>query len=286
MGTITNSVLTIVNEHEYEENGKIYKVPLWSVWATSNEFPADDTFKAIADRMLQWVWTDAPEDRENLKSMLRMEALGTVVEDPDKILTWSDIVDAYNQARQVEVPEEVLDCLIDIRGTLQQRENITISPRRLNGIVRLIQAEAWFNERTVADISDVSIAVNACWTDREQIEPVEKLILSMTNPDHAEIVKISSDIAEMANDIEVAIKESDPVKKVRAGVSIQKKLILNANALHAFNGKPLSPRTRLVARRCKRNLDLYSEKLQIEIQGVSPRAVKGKGLAGLLDDDS
>lgn len=283
-GNISNSVLTISNEHEYEENGEIIQVPLWCIWATSNELPADDSYRAIADRMLQWFWTDPPQDPENLRAMMRMEALGTIVEEPDKIITWQDVVDAYAQARQVDVPDEIFDALIEIRGILREQHHIDISPRRLNGIVRLIQAEAYFNERSKADVSDVAIAVNACWTDPEQIEVVEKLILGMTNPDHAEIVKISTDIGEMNKDIEAAIKEHDPIKKARAGVALQRKLVQNANSLSSFKGKPLSPRTRILANKCKRSLDFYAEKLMIEVQGLPAKAVRGKGIS-LLDDD-
>jgi hypothetical protein len=130
----------------------------------------------------------------------------------------------------------------------------------------------------------VAIAVNACWTDPEQIEAVEKLILGMTNPDHAEIVKISTDIGEMNKDIEAAIKEHDPIKKARAGVALQRKLVQNANSLSSFKGKPLSPRTRILANKCKRSLDFYAEKLMIEVQGLPAKAVRGKGIS-LLDDD-
>src|SRR5688572_80535 len=55
---ILNALLTLLNERKYTSGGQILKCPLISVFAASNEVPADETLNAIFDRFLLRVRSD------------------------------------------------------------------------------------------------------------------------------------------------------------------------------------------------------------------------------------
>src|SRR5580704_556689 len=49
---ILNALLTLLNERKYASGGQIIRCPLISVFAASNEVPADETLTAVFDRFL------------------------------------------------------------------------------------------------------------------------------------------------------------------------------------------------------------------------------------------
>src|ERR1700710_142184 len=55
---ILNALLTLLNERKYTSGGQVIKCPLISVFAASNEVPADETLTAIFDRFLIRVHSD------------------------------------------------------------------------------------------------------------------------------------------------------------------------------------------------------------------------------------
>ncbi|MGL4867182.1 MAG: AAA family ATPase, partial [Cetobacterium sp.] len=69
---ILNTLLTVVNEKKYHNDGKWKSVPLKFLIAASNEMPEDEDLKAFLDRIVIRVYTDYLElDKgENLKKLV------------------------------------------------------------------------------------------------------------------------------------------------------------------------------------------------------------------------
>jgi MoxR-like ATPase len=277
-GAVANSMLSIANERKYEEDGMQYDVPLSCLFVTSNELPADDTYAAIYDRILQRRFVKPPQDRANRIAIYDMRAKGTVVDAPPIEITWDEIKAAQAEARKVVVPASVLEIIDDVVLHCQEK-NIDTSTRRANDAVVLVQAASWLDRRTEAQISDAQVLTNVLWQDPDQIGDVEKIVLSMVNPDHAEVLKVVQDIGTLTNDVDAAVKETNPTRRAAGGAEIQKKLVKNIKALRAFEGKQLSPRTRTLLNKGQLAIVSASERVLIEIQNIPEEIAKANSAA-------
>ncbi len=120
---ILNSLLTLLNEREFNNGDVRKKVPLLCVVGASNELPEDDELAALYDRFLCRYEVKAVSDKQFIALL--------------------------------KLPDDVLALLHSLRSFLVQK-NIPVSDRRWRKAVKLLQVSAYTNGQD-------SISVWECW---------------------------------------------------------------------------------------------------------------------------
>ena len=182
--TLGHDLLAILNERVlHQVNGKrtVMRVPLRSAITASNELIMNESDDAAAlwDRLLIRCVVDYVTEPGNFAALL-------TAAEPDASLATSvdfaDLVDAIeNHVPAVTITQDVVDAVLKLREELRTA-GITPSDRRWRQSMRVLQASAFLNGRSQTDEDDIRVLRFTLWDGPEQISPVERLCLSVSNP--------------------------------------------------------------------------------------------------------
>ena len=110
---ILNSLLTLINERLFYNNGTPVKVPLMSVIGASNEYPEEgEGLEALFDRFLLRFELDYIADETNFVSMMK----GTGQNQVMPSMTMEELVQLQFLTDMVTIPDEVYETLSEIRN--------------------------------------------------------------------------------------------------------------------------------------------------------------------------
>lgn len=169
---ILNSLLTLINERLFYNDGQPIEAPLMSVIGASNEYPEEgEGLEALFDRFLLRFEINFIADESNFVSMMKDE--GEHVEIPTMHL--DDLVQLQNMTNKVHISDEVYETLSTIRRELQD-EGVQPSDRRFKQSLSILQARALINQRESVQADDIVILENALWETLDQKETVCNIV--------------------------------------------------------------------------------------------------------------
>lgn len=232
--SILNTLLTIINEREFHNNGSAQKVPLVSLFGASNELPESEELTALYDRFLIKHVTAYLADDRSFMSMLKpaISAAGTTI-------TLDNLVKMQEEVSAITIPDDIFQTLSSIRNILG-KENIIASDRRYKQSLDLVRASAYLNGRTEATIDDLSILQHVLWTQPAEQKTVQKTVINLINPTISkaqELMDIASEIYHAATDPEIM---KDPARASTAGIEAHVKLKKLSDELSAMKVQPAS----------------------------------------------
>lgn len=218
--SILNALLTIMNERLFFNNGDSEEVDIASIFAASNEMPADDGLWALWDRLHFRFEVKPMQDSGNFVRML-----STVRQEvPDKVLTWDEIVAAQQEAKTVTLPSDIFEALKMLRDNLK-KEGVEPTERRFNESLGIIQAEAYLDGRDTAEINDMRILRHVMWSRTEDQRIVERTVLELANPTDKEAHELMERVENLEAELMKAISSADNPKAVaKQAVEIHSKL--------------------------------------------------------------
>lgn len=224
---ILNSLLTLLNERLFYNEGKPVKVPLLSIIGASNEYPEEgEGLEALFDRFLLRFELDYIANEKNFVSMLKGTGQNQILPS----MTMEELVQLQLITDTVTIPDEVYETLGEIRKELRD-EGIRPSDRRFKQSLSVLQAKALINQRQVVKVYDLVILENALWETVDQREAVSAIIRK-----HSQdvVTQVLSSIKNEANDIFYAIQQDqspeagmEATKKIKALVADLKNLKRN-----------------------------------------------------------
>ncbi|PIC79035.1 ATPase [Sporosarcina sp. P18a] len=169
---ILNSLLTLINERLFYNDGQPIKAPLMSIIGASNEYPEEgEGLEALFDRFLLRFEINFIADESNFVSMMKDE--GEHVEMPTMHL--DELVQLQSMTNKVHISDEVFDTLSTIRRELQD-EGIQPSDRRFKQSLSILKARALINQRESVQPDDMVILGNALWETLDQKETVCRIV--------------------------------------------------------------------------------------------------------------
>lgn len=219
---IQNALLLATNERKFKNDGKVYDIPLHTMFIASNEMPESDELRAIYDRMLFRKTVKRVQEPGNKVKMLKL-GMG-VKTHLDPVMTWDDVEKAHEEVCRVVIPADVLDALVEVTQKLAQEE-IFPSDRRLVQSIVAVQAMAWLDGEAEAEIEHLRICRHIFWDDPDDFPTVEKILMNLVNPLNEKIVAIMAEVEKVRGQMEKAIADNlDDDMKQRAGGQIYDKL--------------------------------------------------------------
>ena len=139
---ILNTLLTLLNEREFDNGDCRVEVPLISVVGASNELPEDDDLQALYDRFICRYTVEAVAD-ENFVALLELDEQSIEPDASDR-LSHAEIDRIQTGARAVPLSDEALSLLKALRPYLAE-QNIEVSDRRWRKVVKLLKVAAFTN---------------------------------------------------------------------------------------------------------------------------------------------
>lgn len=214
--TLGHDLLAAFNERvKHQVNGKrsVHAIPLRTVITASNELPAAESEDAAAlwDRLLVRCVVDYIQESGNFALLLQGN-VGSGSANLRTTVTFDDLADVQdNIVPNITVPMGAIETVMKLRDDLRAQE-ITVSDRRWRQVMKLLKASAFFNGRSQVEDDDLQVLKYALWDGPEQIGPVERATLSLSNP----VAEKCLGITDQANDIAAGIRD-------RKGKNLQEK---------------------------------------------------------------
>ena len=206
---IRNTMLPLINEGEYIENGHIEYIPMWSAIFTANSITEEGQQGAFYDRidcklLLNYIASCYMEQLMKQNDNPQMEQLVSVEEIE------------YLQKKVVPfvtITQETYDAFCKITNALVDAK-IPISDRKARRVKNVIRAVAVLDNRNETCVKDLSIMKHMCWEDPREIKAVRKAvgICEREKSSILEILDAAKDVYEStieatdANDDEVTSK--------------------------------------------------------------------------------
>ena len=225
---ILNSLLTLINERLFYNNGSPVQVPLMSVIGASNEYPEEDEgLDALFDRFLLRYEINPIVDETNFVSMLK--AAGQTMQMP--FMTMEELVHLQFLTDKVVIPDEVYKALSKIRVGLRD-EGIRPSDRRFKQSLSVLQAKALINQRQVVQMEDITILENVLWEKVDQKDAVSYII---RNHAHDVITQTLYSIQNEANEVFYSILQDQSPEAGMEATQKMKALVADLNKLKSHN---------------------------------------------------
>lgn len=215
---ILNSLLTIVNERKYHNNGTPANVPLQSLFGASNELPEGEELGALYDRFILRYSVNYIADDSDFKAMLTMDMTN---QNPETV-TLAELAVMQAEAMAVKIPYEVIETLIQIRNKLK-KEGIINSDRRFKQSLDILKAHAYINGRDVVGDDDLTILQHILWSQPAEIKTVSRVIVGTANP----IMNKILELIDQSHEIELTVQDmltNEPDQASTAGVEANTKL--------------------------------------------------------------
>ena len=177
---ILNSLLTIINERVFYNNGSPVKTPLMSIVGSSNEYPEEgEGLEALFDRFLLRYEVGYIKEESSFISMLK-EDTGSI-ETPKITMNELDIYQM--EVDFVSIPDDVFHILAEIRQDLADA-GIRPSDRRFKQSLSLLKAKAFIDGRNQVLKKDIKLLKNALWVSPDQQEVTQDIVLEYASNLH------------------------------------------------------------------------------------------------------
>jgi MoxR-like ATPase len=169
---ILNSLLTLLNERQFDNGNRRYPIPLISVVAASNELPEGEELDALYDRFMLRSFVNPVSDG----SFENLLTLGNETCDPDLSirLKIDDLAEVQQLAEKVELTSDVIELCKEFRRYLKQ-EDIYVSDRRWRKLVKLMKVSAFTSGFDEVSSYDAWILPHCLWQKPEQLEGLQEV---------------------------------------------------------------------------------------------------------------
>ncbi|GGA40971.1 AAA family ATPase [Psychrobacillus lasiicapitis] len=225
---ILNSLLTLINERLFYNNGLPDRVPLMSVIGASNEYPEEEEgLEALFDRFLLRFEINPIVDEKNFISMLKAE--GEVMHMP--CMTMEELMHLQFLTDKVVIPDEVYKALSKIRVGLRD-EGIHPSDRRFKQSLSILQAKALINQRQVVQVDDIKILENVLWEKVDQKEVVSHVI---RNNAHDVLTQTLYSLQNEADEVFYSILHDQSPEAAMEATQKMKDLVADLNKLKSHH---------------------------------------------------
>jgi MoxR-like ATPase len=185
---ILNTLLTIMNEREFDNGTDRIPVPLISLLAASNEMPQGEDLNAMWDRLVLRVMVDYTTE-SGFASLIRKASAPVI----NTTLTKLELLAIQDSVRRVSIPSGTYGAIETLRKDLQ-RKGIIVSDRRWQWATTLLQGQAVLEGRATVEEDDLMILKEALWSAPEQRSEIGRMAARLANPLNAKAVEFSDQV--------------------------------------------------------------------------------------------
>ncbi|EIU7004037.1 AAA family ATPase [Vibrio parahaemolyticus] len=177
---ILNSLLTLLNERQFDNGNRRVNVPLISVVAASNELPEGEELSALYDRFILRSYV-SPVSTESFDALL-CGALEGFDPELNVRLKVEDLNEVQRLAEKVELTLATKEACKEFRNYLASQE-IYVSDRRWRKLVKLMKVSAFTSGFNETSIYDTWILPHCLWEQPEQFEGLQELYKRLVTVD-------------------------------------------------------------------------------------------------------
>ncbi|VTT98800.1 atpase associated with various cellular activities aaa_5 : ATPase AAA-5 OS=Anaeromyxobacter dehalogenans (strain 2CP-C) GN=Adeh_3266 PE=4 SV=1: AAA_5 [Gemmataceae bacterium] len=222
---ILNTLLKVLNERVFENDGEAVRVPLKLCVSASNEWPSPDSGKELTALLDRFLFRKAVRPISSQVGRQRLLWHRDHVPKLSTTITTTEIEQAHREVNAVPWSKEAKDALETILRELS-REGIVPGDRRQFKSVTAVQAFAYLNGADEVQPEHLEVAQHCLWdTPDEQPQKVAQVIAKVANPAgmrvtqlllEVESVLATTDVRNLAEAAKAAAKLGEIEKQLAA----------------------------------------------------------------------
>jgi MoxR-like ATPase len=203
-----HDLLTLLNErliHEVRtdpatgDKRSVWDAPLSTAFCDSNEMLTEgsDDAAALWDRLPLRVVVEPVASDSAFAAILKSG-------DPhvDVQIEWEELQDVILKVvPSIEIPDDVLHAMVKLRRDLAE-EGVKPSPRHFKQAMDVLRASAFLADRDVVTTDDIASLRLVLWDTVAQIQIVDRLCRSTSNPYVARLITLRNNIHELQETLE------------------------------------------------------------------------------------
>ena len=269
-----NTLLTIMNEHYFYNDGKKNSVPLISMFGASNEPPEDDSLMALHDRFIFRMNVEYVKEAGNKKRMFANyinDRAGLTGLAAKTTITLDEINELQNATRKVKVPKMLINEFVHLVDKLE-KSGIVISDRRQNECFKVIQGSAVLRGSFTASLEDLNSLVYVLWETEDQIPTIESIIAKAANPYDERFTSLKNNFQQVKDNIE---NTTNPIEKAKKSIESKgaiDKIVAKTNKLiqeASQAGKDCEEFINFRNNMASYNQEIISTNLGVSLSGVN-----------------
>lgn len=171
---VLNSLLAVVNERVFHDDGAVRPVPLLTCVAASNEMPEGPELAALWDRFVLRYFVAYTKTESSFTTMLEGSKVAPMMRAID-LATWAR---ARAEVDAIPVGRDVLGAMFALRTALA-KAGVEVSDRRWVKAVKLVRAEAWLAGATAASPYHLGVLTSCLWNTPDQIDTVRGEVMKI-----------------------------------------------------------------------------------------------------------
>lgn len=246
---ILNALLTVLNEHAFDNGAVRLPVPLRIAVGASNELPQEDGLAALYDRFMLRYWVDYLQDEDEFSKMLVAEEQEQPHCDPHHF-------DVLHRAFKTVDYKHLANVIVEIKRELAA-EQITASDRRWRKAMGLIRASAALDGRTVASRRDLSVLADCLWDNPTHRDIIRRVVAKQRNPELTRAEGLKAAVAEeIAKIPDLSGVKSAQLRPLVASMQQVTKMVSEAERIDASD-----PEVAAVVALIKRDGNAYAAKV-------------------------
>lgn len=204
---ILNSLLTLVNERVFHNDGAPVHCPLVSMFGASNELPEGKELEAVFDRFLLRFEVDYLLRPANFRAVISGAEPAITTQ-----LTRAQLTQAQAQAASVKLTDDTVEAMLTIRDACRA-EGIITSDRRWKKLTKVVKASAYLCGCSETAPEDLAILSDALWREPKERTKLAKVVGKIADPVGAQAHEILDAARETATKV-AGIKTTDRKKYV------------------------------------------------------------------------
>ena len=184
---ILNTLLTIVNERKFRNDGKVEKVPLKGIVAASNETPATNQgLDALYDRFIIRLKVSPLKAKDNFMALLDGTPVSSDVVVDDELSfgedEWNDMLDRLSDVHFSEEAKNVLHAIrkrieeYNAKAEAEKKTPLYVSDRRWQKIARILKTAAFLCDRNEILPVDLMILSDCLWNEPSQLDDTRQIV--------------------------------------------------------------------------------------------------------------
>lgn len=192
---ILNSLLTILNERAFDNDGARVATPLETLVGASNELPEGPELAALFDRFLLRYWVGYTRTQDAFDRLL--------TGDEPSITTSLDLVEltaAQADAALIAFPTSTVEELFKLRAELQGA-GCTVSDRRWRKAAKILRATAWLEGATEVTPDVFPILAHVLWDLPDQQSVISQKVARYASAELAEAQEIFDAVSGLIQEL-------------------------------------------------------------------------------------
>ncbi|MBR1871391.1 MAG: AAA family ATPase [Kiritimatiellae bacterium] len=187
---ILNTLLTILNERKFRNDGTVCDVPLKGIVAASNETPAQGQgLEALYDRFAIRLKVEPLKKKDNFMTLLGGDRVqGTVKVEKELAFDENEWTAMMGEIDKVKFSEDACNIIHAVRKAIEdynsdiekkkntKKTRLYVSDRRWQKIARVLKTAAYLCDRDEVLPVDTAILASSLWSDPSQQTDVQKMV--------------------------------------------------------------------------------------------------------------